>query len=89
MRTHNIPSCCRKTKRYPYYAFWLGAMSNPQWVELPLSRTYFHGSKGVRAIEVLLYLKIINRIVRNDQTLLLILILKTFWANHIVLIHVF
>ena len=26
-------------------------------LELPLSRTYFHGSKGVQAIEVLLYLK--------------------------------
>ena len=25
-------------------------------LELPLSRTYFHGSKGVRAIEVLLYI---------------------------------
>ena len=24
-------------------------------LKLPLSRTYFHGSKGVRAIEVLLY----------------------------------
>ena len=30
-------------------------MINTNELELPLSRTYFHGSKGVRAIEVLLY----------------------------------
>ena len=28
---------------------------NTLYLKLPLSRTYFHGSKGVRAIEVLLY----------------------------------
>ena len=28
---------------------------NRHWLELPLSRTNFHGPKGVRAIEVLLY----------------------------------
>ena len=26
-------------------------MINPQWLELPLSRKYFHGPKDVRAIE--------------------------------------
>ena len=30
-------------------------MINPHWLELPLSRTNFHGPKGVRAIEVRLY----------------------------------
>ena len=30
-------------------------MINTHKLELPLSRTYFHGSKGVRAIEVRLY----------------------------------
>ena len=30
-------------------------MINTHLLELPLSRTYFSGSKGVRAIEVLLY----------------------------------
>ena len=30
-------------------------MVNTHKLELPLSRTYFHGSKGIRAIEVLLY----------------------------------
>ena len=31
-------------------------MINPQWLELPISRTSFHGPKDVRAIEVRLYL---------------------------------
>ena len=31
-------------------------MINPQWLELPMSRTNFHGPKDVRAIEVPLYL---------------------------------
>ena len=31
------------------------AVINSHYLELPLCRTYFHGSKGVRAIEVLLY----------------------------------
>ena len=30
-------------------------MISTHWLELPLSRTYFHGPKGVRAIEVRLY----------------------------------
>ena len=30
-------------------------MINSHLLELPLSRTYFHSSKGVRVIEVLLY----------------------------------
>ena len=55
MRTHNIPSCQRKSNRYTYFASWLYTMINIYWLELPLSRTYFHGSRGVRAIEVLLY----------------------------------
>ena len=31
-------------------------MINPQWLELPMSRTNFHGSKVVRAIEVRLHI---------------------------------
>ena len=50
MRIHNMPS-----KRYPYNASRPGAMSNTHVLELPLSRTYSHGSTDVRAIEVLLY----------------------------------
>ena len=30
-------------------------MINPQWLELPMSRTNFHGPKDVRAIEIRLY----------------------------------
>ena len=32
-------------------------MINPQWLELPMSRTNFHGRKDVRAIEVRLTIK--------------------------------
>ena len=31
-------------------------MINPQWLELPMSRTNFHGPKDVRAIEVRLFM---------------------------------
>ena len=34
-------------------------MVYPHWLELPLSRTNFHGPIGVRAIEVRLYLFVI------------------------------
>ena len=56
MSTHNIPSGWRISKRYPCYASLPGAIINPHWLKLPLSRTNFHGPRGVRAIEVLLYL---------------------------------
>ena len=35
-------------------------MINPQWLELPMCQTNFHGSKDVRAIEVRLYLVILE-----------------------------
>ena len=35
---------------------WPGAIINPHWLELTLSRTNIHGLKGVRAIKVRLYL---------------------------------
>ena len=35
-----------------------GAFINPHWLELSLSRTNFHGPKGVRAIEVRLYINV-------------------------------
>ena len=55
MSTLNIQLLCRKSKRFPklfLFASWPGAMINPQWLELPISRTNFHGPKDVRAIEV-------------------------------------
>ena len=36
----------------------LALLSNPQWLEIPLSGINFHGFKGVRAIEVRLYFDI-------------------------------
>ena len=32
-------------------------MINPQWLELPMSRTNFHGPEDVRAIDVRLYIE--------------------------------
>ena len=32
------------------------AIINPQWLELPVSRTYFYGPKDVRAIEIRQYI---------------------------------
>ena len=40
---------------FPKFDFWPGAMFNPQWLELPMSRMNFHGPKDFRAIEVLLW----------------------------------
>ena len=37
------------------FASCSGAMTNPQWLELPIYRTNFHGPKETRAIEVRLY----------------------------------
>ena len=34
------------------FASWTDVMINPQWLELPMSRTHFNGPKDVRAIEV-------------------------------------
>ena len=39
------------------FASWPGTMINPQWLEVPMSRTIFYGPKDVRAIEVRLYVK--------------------------------
>ena len=46
----------KKLEIYPYYASWPGAIINPHWLELPLSRTNFHGPLGVRSIGALLYM---------------------------------
>ena len=40
---------------YSPFASWPSARINPQWLELPISRTNFHGPKEVRAIKVWLY----------------------------------
>ena len=51
--------CVQNWKDFPklsLFASQAGAMINPQWLELPMSRTNCHGPKDVRAIEVRLYL---------------------------------
>ena len=46
-------------------------MINPQWLELPMSRTNFHGPKDVRASEVRLYMVIQMRPMRKSRGLLI------------------
>ena len=55
MSTHNIPLLEKNNPELSPFASWPGAVINPQWLELPMSRTNFHGPKDVRAIEVRLY----------------------------------
>ena len=45
---------CVPAGKYPHLPR-PGAMNNPQWLELPMSRTYSHGATDIRAIEVRLY----------------------------------
>ena len=56
----NIQLLCRRSIDFPELAIFPsrpGAMINLHWLELPMARTIFHGPKGVRAIEVRLYIK--------------------------------
>ena len=58
MSSLNNNHCVENRKDFPkllLFTSWTGAMINPQWLELPMSRTNFHGRKDVRAIEVRLY----------------------------------
>ena len=54
MITHNIPSL-KKIKKISLFASCSDAMINTHLLEQPLSQTYFHSPKGVRAIELSLY----------------------------------
>ena len=59
MSTLNIQLLCRRSIDFPELAIFAsrpGAMINIHWLKLPMARTIFHGPKGVRAIEVRLYL---------------------------------
>ena len=50
MGTHNILHVKRKSKRYPYFVSGPGTVINTYKtykLKLPLSQTYFHGSKGI------------------------------------------
>ena len=50
---------CRRSIDFPELAIFAsrpGAMNNLHWLELPMARTLFYGPKGVRTIEVRLYI---------------------------------
>ena len=56
MRKYTIPSYEKNFENISLlYASLPGGMINTHSLKLPLSRIYFHCSKGVQAIEVLLY----------------------------------
>ena len=61
MSTLNILLLSSRSKtKFPKlltFASLPGAMINPQWLKLPISRTNFHGPKDVGAIEVWLYFR--------------------------------
>ena len=50
----------RQSKIYLYHSSLPDAMVNTNYLELPLCRTYYHGLRGVRAIEFLLYMDFFN-----------------------------
>ena len=59
MSTLNIQLLCRRSVDFPELAIFAsqpGPMINLHWLKLPMARTLFHGPKGVRAIEVRLYI---------------------------------
>ena len=59
MSTHSIQLLRRRSIDSPELAIFAsrpGAMVNLRWLELPRARTIFHGPKGIRAIEVRLYI---------------------------------
>ena len=61
MSTLNIKLLCRKSKKkipkLSPFASSLDTIINPQWLELPMSRTISYGPKDVRAIEVRLHIQ--------------------------------
>ena len=55
MSTLNVPLFNRRSKRHPELsplASLPGPMTKPQWLELPMSRTDFHGPNDAQAIIV-------------------------------------
>ena len=52
---HTIIEQNMEKKSLNYRVLLSDTIMNPHWLELPMSRTNFHGPKGVRAIEVRLY----------------------------------
>ena len=68
MSTLNIQLLCIRSIFFPELAIFAsrpGAIIYLHWLELPMARTIFHGYKGVRAIEVRLYVKWIELCIRG------------------------
>ena len=52
---HDFIEDRKDTPKLFQFASFPGAMINPQWLELAMSRTNLYGPKDVRAIETRLY----------------------------------
>ena len=65
-----IQLLCRRSIDFPelaIFAFRPGAMINLHWLELPMARTIFHGSNGVRTIDVRLYKAILTFLQKSSN----------------------
>ena len=74
MSTLNKPLFYRRSneKNFPKlspFASWPGVMIKPQWLDLSISRTNFHGPNDVRCIEVRLYVDFWMESFWPDQSL--------------------
>ena len=49
---HTIIEDGNDIPKFSPYASWPGVLINPQWLELPISRTNFYGPNDDRAIEI-------------------------------------
>ena len=54
-------------------------MTDPQWLEQPISRKNFHGPKDVWAIEILLYIFVENDSNEYPITYVVVVVLLFFW----------
>ena len=57
----------KKIPKVSLFASSPGSMINPQWLELPMSRTNFHGPKDVRATEVRLCMYFHDAIIISEN----------------------
>ena len=67
------------------FASWPVAMINHQWLELPMSRTNFHGPKDVRAIEVQLYCCVVTSYF--EDAAVIYIWCTNFWLEQILEVH--
>ena len=65
--THYFIESRKVVPKSSLFTFSSDAIVNPQWLELPMSRTNFHGPKDVRAVEVRLYVARVTMAETTDE----------------------